>query len=648
MQLTPETATRNNQSEREPLKPDELKEWMSEQEGRDAGTLVEITGAAFDRAVGVLRKHNGDMQKAADSLLRAADGPDPAEQQREADLKGIKEHFGHLFTDNKAASDGAGPARSNIIDLTGDDDPPTDTRFRATTRSPDPAWQLVRTQASKTADEELHEAIQASYKEFADESDDVPPDEMGLREGNRPIVLRSDAPATAYAALVVQSLFHIPQVRQRCSQLRLHLVDGNKPKTYPDWAIWTLIEMFTALDLAEIAVFLDSDMIQAWDTEPLTQGVPVGVMSKRFLEKVINVVQDDLDMQQIERGTVSRLFYFTYCKIHSPVAGAPETVFESNTGHIVPIEISPDAPPNGNALVTRLSQTFNTYHDDGSSDHQLIIQPSEMVTFEISVNAPATAPAEREPLTYPKTIYMDEFLAVNLDLANETRAAQRQMQKEIDALVARKQSISRFEDQDTFEHLRGAIDYYENIAQCDSPVRQNSPERITTLQLMATKLKNTLAKLEDEVKVIDEKISSFQTELDEVSNNPELRCHPYDLRAVLVHTGLPGRKHIYSFVQDKGVWWRTVDYTVTEVSEDVVLSDPTGLHLGAGPYMLMYSRRQSEAEMSAPVNWPPLFASGVETNNMRFHEAERAKALALAGLEESRGLDGSGDAMDLS
>ena len=40
----------------------------------------------------------------------------------------------------------------------------------------------------------------------------------------------------------------------------------------------------------------------------------------------------------------------------------------------------------------------------------------------------------------------------------------------------------------------------------------------------------------------------------------------YDLRAVLVHTGLPGRKQIYSYVQDnQGVWWKILDHVVTEV-----------------------------------------------------------------------------------
>ncbi|KAJ7318292.1 hypothetical protein DFH08DRAFT_971366 [Mycena albidolilacea] len=104
----------------------------------------------------------------------------------------------------------------------------------------------------------------------------------------------------------------------------------------------------------------------------------------------------------------------------------------------------------------------------------------------------------------------------------------------------------------------------------------------------------------------------------------------YGLRAVLMHTGLPRRKGIYSYVCDTvtGTWWKTVDYMITElgrfaisphphfhpsspsscsnpapsnliqyqVCEDQVLTDPACLHLSAGPYMLLYSYRQSEAE----------------------------------------------------
>ncbi|EEB98038.1 hypothetical protein MPER_02528, partial [Moniliophthora perniciosa FA553] len=32
-----------------------------------------------------------------------------------------------------------------------------------------------------------------------------------------------------------------------------------------------------------------------------------------------------------------------------------------------------------------------------------------------------------------------------------------------------------------------------------------------------------------------------------------------------MHTGVSGRKQLYSYVQDRdGTWWKTVDHTVTE------------------------------------------------------------------------------------
>ncbi|KAJ7752837.1 hypothetical protein DFH07DRAFT_825142 [Mycena maculata] len=619
MHLTPEAAARQEQSERDPLPPQEAQKWMSDQEKRDGEMLVEITGADFDHAVRILRKHDNDMAKAADTLLTALSGAteDAEERERLASLENIKQDFGHLF-----------PSKSNnVIDLTGDDDPPTNARFRATTRSPDPSWQMVRTTQPdvKSADDQLDDVIRASYNDFAaDESDNIiPPEDFMVREAGRPVALRADVAGNAYAALVIQSLFHVPQLRQRCAELHLHHVEDASPRTNPDWAIWNLIEMLTCLDLVQLNIILDTTTLASWETVPLVHGMSVGTASKNFLERVVNALQSELDQQKVEGPNTNRLLHFTYCRVHSPTTGPPETVNESDFGHVVTVEINPESPSND--LVTRLSETLNTYNDDGSSDHTLILQPSEMVTFEIIVGASSsTATLSPEPLVYPKCIYMDQFLATNLDLANETRDSQRQFQKDIEMLTEKRKRITFYEGLDTFENLRGAIDYYDHIAQRDDP------ERIATLATMATKLRTTLQKLEREVEAIDQKIGNLQTELAGLFDNPELQCYPYDLRAVLVHTGLPGRKHIYSYVQDKGTWWKTVDYTVTEVTEDLVLSDPAGLHLGAGPYMLMYSRRQTEAEMAAPLQWPPLFVDSVKSSAEVFLEAIQEEARKAA------------------
>ena len=108
---------------------------------------------------------------------------------------------------------------------------------------------------------------------------------------------------------------------------------------------------------------------------------------------------------------------------------------------------------------------------------------------------------------------------------------------------------------------------------------------------------------------IDHHLERLQAEVTAVFDCPELQQCRYDLRAVLMHTGLPGRKQIYSYVQDvEGVWWKTVDHEVVEVPEETVLTDPTGLHLGAGPYLLFYSRHLTYDQLREPLIWPTLFS----------------------------------------
>lgn len=93
---------------------------------------------------------------------------------------------------------------------------------------------------------------------------------------------------------------------------------------------------------------------------------------------------------------------------------------------------------------------------------------------------------------------------------------------------------------------------------------------------------------------IDGKISQLKKESESLLDIPELQklrvcptdslstpaevdflCHSsfkYDLRAVLIYTGIPGRKHLYSYVNEKGKWWKTVDNTIEEVRNLVSFS----------------------------------------------------------------------------
>jgi hypothetical protein len=215
------------------------------------------------------------------------------------------------------------------------------------------------------------------------------------------------------------------------------------------------------------------------------------------------------------------------------------------------------------------------------------------------------------------------------------------------------------QNKDTLKDLRASLHYYEHVADAkEDDERQDAIARTTKklkniLTIMVEKLEGQCThiiitcELLSSTPEIDQKIGTLQAELAGLFDCPELHNYrvshiatmitispaylvfQYDLRAVLAHTGLPGRKQIYSYVRDQhDVWWKTVDYTVTEVRpllnvrfyhlfnrsyqvpEETVLSDPTGLHLGAGPYFLVYSRYLSEEEINRPLVWPKVFKVG--------------------------------------
>lgn len=66
------------------------------------------------------------------------------------------------------------------------------------------------------------------------------------------------------------------------------------------------------------------------------------------------------------------------------------------------------------------------------------------------------------------------------------------------------------------------------------------------------------------------------------------------------------------------VWWKTVDHVVNEVPEETVLNDTAGLHLGAGPYFLIYSRALPEEQENVRVQWVEQLKNSVKHNNALF------------------------------
>lgn len=201
--------------------------------------------------------------------------------------------------------------------------------------------------------------------------------------------------------------------------------------------------------------------------------------------------------------------------------------------------------------------------------------------------------------------------------------------------------------------LRSAVHYYEQIADDKEDLERKSQihEAARRLRKILTKIENELQSesvssydkmLSDEwyMVAIDLTITKHQAKAATAYDAPELQQHrvgilyvtcismglilylpQYDLRVVLVHDGLYGRNRVYSYIKQRDKWWKTVDYQVTEVSlrsfvvfqilrllvqvtEESVLNDSIGLHLNAGPFLLIYSRAISLEEENERPDYP--------------------------------------------
>ncbi|KAK0469256.1 uncharacterized protein EV420DRAFT_1493348 [Desarmillaria tabescens] len=565
--------------------------------------LSSMMGDNFSTEVArrVLRKHNGSADKAAEALLAGDEGEDDAV---------VSIHT-------------AGTTQPTVIDLTGDDNeevnrairmslneeetPPP--KFGPSNRAPDPAWQVVPSNVSTSNDAQMEQAIQNSLEDFAMEDDGHLSVALAVREGGRPVAIRPEISNLAYAALIVQALYSVPQIRRRVSEVNL---DAPVMQEYPveREALRLLQDMFVHQDLAQLSIILDQEVLQAFRAQPIHDTQSICDLSIGFYNEVMAVLT-------------------RYLRAEDP-EGVPLGALQSGTVHIIDSKRHNETPHNRNEilmpvyveygwndvhedLVQRLSVTLTQELNSVQFKYEVIVEPApDVVAFVLKNQGKCLSPPA---LTFPKTIYMDQFLNESTEFAHQKQQEVRDMQDAVRKLWHRKQALTRFNNKDTLKDLRTTLYYYEEVAQA----KDDDPERRAQIDAMASKLRNSIGAIEKELEVIDVESTRLLEESQRVLDCPELKNHPYDLRAVLMHDGLPGRKHVYLYTQDAGgIWWKTVDTVVTEVPEEDVLRDSTGMLLGAGPYMLLYSRSLSKEELEAPVQWPKESTEMTERNNKTF------------------------------
>lgn len=136
-----------------------------------------------------------------------------------------------------------------------------------------------------------------------------------------------------------------------------------------------------------------------------------------------------------------RLFNFTHGHIELHRRMPKQTRRSPSDSHVVLVEFGSETTPYAD-LISCLSGTLSNWTDVGSS-HDVIIEPSDVFCFHLRRALNQAGRYTSEPFSFPKHIYLDQFLLANLELANQTRIAERKLLDDISELTRMKEGLTQ-------------------------------------------------------------------------------------------------------------------------------------------------------------------------------------------------------------
>lgn len=177
--------------------------------------------------------------------------------------------------------------------------------------------------------------------------------------------------------------------------------------------------------------------------------------SSDFLKSVSDTIEDYLKLQSndepYDNPRISdagfnssyrpRLFNFTHGHIELHRRIPKQSKRAPSDSHIVLIEFGGETTPYTD-LISCLSGTLSKWTDTGSS-HDVIIEPSDVFCFHVRRAVNQEGKFSPEPFSFPKYIYLDQFLLENLELANETRLGERKLLDGISELTRMKEGLTQ-------------------------------------------------------------------------------------------------------------------------------------------------------------------------------------------------------------
>ncbi|CEL54973.1 hypothetical protein RSOLAG1IB_07466 [Rhizoctonia solani AG-1 IB] len=256
--------------------------------------------------------------------------------------------------------------------------------------------------------------------------------------------------------------------------------------------------------------------------------------------------------------------------------------------YIIPLAMGAGSPVNNNLA------DILEYHI--AADGLGFVRETLPDALAFKVVRSAKQPGGTGKFGFPSRLWFDRWVADKRDFVLRTvKAREKDIEEQLKRIESENLKLKRCEGRDTLADLRACIRHFEHTA-----TDGGDPKR-------KVRNENTLGKLNSVLKDIEDKLAEHATNTEELSKErsklwdlSELQTIAYDLQAVVIHDGLLGRAHIFSYIRYNGKWWKVVDGDVTEASEETVLGDSSGVHLGSGAFLMLYSKPTEEKETPWP------------------------------------------------
>ncbi|GJJ14579.1 hypothetical protein Clacol_008845 [Clathrus columnatus] len=523
-----------------------------------------------------LQKHNWNVEQAATALL---------DNTPEAiDLRGSSANTSRLNVNSHTGSgvlnaSNPPPARPNsVIDLTIDEEEEFATAQAASLNTQQtvygPAnmdtsnWALVPSNAPPILTQEeraLNEALEASLSTSFVAGQDLyeePPDfTERVRKTGFPLALRSNDSTLIHVPVVLQCLLAVPKIQERLRAYDPENTAHSERYSY-------VIQLYDDLILTSASELA---------TELQRISAVLSLSARAYIP--VNSVLDSSSMpfqvsnnHQPLAGSIREYFQFlaTYlekvpCNVSTldcngllEFQGGTELEAEKDSdGYYIEINVP---TPYGNDLMSCLAHCF-------AKTEVFLSRLAECFGFVICREGSS-------PLKYPSRMYMDRFLRENLDLANKLMQHQEGIHHQIQKLQVDRQKLANWQNQDTLKALRSTLYYFESLVNDNDDANRRAGDEHVKL-----KLRTIVNETQANIEYLDTRIKDLTTETENLFNNADLQNHP--------------------------------------VSEDIVLNDQSGLHLGGGPLLLLYAK-VSDVNPTLAQNYPREILDAINTDNEMF------------------------------